>query len=177
MAIYFPRGFNSGEPVRVVDGVTVVLGKLAKQRVDLIVLSGHRGLLGNVTGPAAKEAGPVLRAAGLPASKAVRDLPAGGEGLHLLPPGGLGCRDLAFLERRTAPRTARALRDALASIGDRAVEIGAREIALGPVTPDERGAIAMRDAIRERMRSEQTELRWVLVVSSRAQFDAATGRK
>ncbi len=175
MAIYFPRGFNSGEPVRVVGGITVVRGKLAKQHVDLVVIGAERGLLGGPKGKGAAAARAVLRAAGDGAARALSERPRAPGSLHLLPAGKLGCRMLGFFERPGTDPSTESAASCIRRIAEVAARNGAKEVAIGPFGADPEAAVELARVLRDRHGAARPdEPRWVLVVSSRSQFEAAT---
>lgn len=166
MAIYFPRGFHSGEPVRVVDGVTVVRGALARQPAELIVVASPRTLLG---APASAAARAALAAFGAEAARRVRKLPRGAGEVHELAGDVASGRWLAFLEVGTGPRGRAELPRLVERIAAFASHRGAREIALAPFGRDPASARALVDALRGR----PVPPRWLVVVRERAQFEAA----
>lgn len=166
MAIYFPRGFHSGEPVRVVDGVTVVRGALARQPAELMVVASPRTILG---APASAAARAALAAFGGEAARLARKLPRGAGEIHELAGDAASRRWLAFLEVEAGARGWAELPRLVERIADFASRRGAREIALAPFGRDPASARALVDALRGR----SAPPRWIVVVRERAQFEAA----
>lgn len=174
MPIYFPRGFNSGEPVRVVDGVTVVRGSLAKQSVALRVVAGVRGPLGGVAGRGRLGVLRELRAAGTGFERRLRALPREPGSLHVFDPNNRSGPALGFLEVGELPRTAESLNDLLDVIERAATARDAREVAITPFGPEAADAVLVVRALAERIRCGASAIRWIVVVGDRAQFEAAT---
>ncbi len=174
MPIYFPRGFNSGEPVRVVDGVTVVRGSLMKQSAALRVVGGARGPLGGVAGPGRLGVRRVLRAAGTGLERRLRALPRDPGSLHVFDPRDRLGPALGFFELRELPRTAAPLTEVLEVIERAATERSAREVAIAPFGPEATDAALVVRVIGERIRRGASAIRWIVVVGDRAQFEAAT---
>ncbi len=174
MPIYFPRGFNSGEPVRVVDGVTVVRGSLAKQSVALRVVAGVRGPLGGVAGPGRLGVLRELRAAGTKFERRLRALPREPGSFHVLDPTNRSGPALGFFEFHELPRTAAPLKEVLDVIEGAAMERGVREVAITPFGPEAADAVLVVRVLAERIRCGASAIRWIVVVGDRAQFEAAT---
>ncbi|MBK7975234.1 MAG: hypothetical protein IPK07_18765 [Deltaproteobacteria bacterium] len=168
MAIYFPRGFNSGEPVRVVDGVTVVRGALARQPAELVVVACARTLLG---APASGVARVALAALGAGLTQRVRALPRGSREVHELAADGVNRRWLGFVEVTDEPRAESELANVVERIAAYAAIRGAREIALAPFGTEPRAARALVQLLR----TWPAGPRWIVVVRERAQFEAAGG--
>ncbi|MFN7952070.1 MAG: hypothetical protein U0610_10110 [bacterium] len=174
MPIYFPRGFNSGEPVRVVDGVTVVRGSLAKQSAALRVVAGARGALGALAGPGSATARRVLDAAAPGMLRRLRTRPRRPGSLHLFDLPSPPTRWLGFFEYREVPRTLEALAEAVADIERHAAERGVTEVAIAPFGGAPADAERLVRVLGDRNRGGQPAVRWIVVVADRAQFEAAT---
>lgn len=168
MAIYFPRGFNSGEPVRVVGGVTVVRGTLARQAAELIVVVSARTILG---APASGVARAALAAFGVEVARRVRALPRGAREVQVLAGDEAARRWLGFVELGGEPLGPAALADVVERIAAFAAERSVREIALAPLGREASAARALVEVLVARPATP----RWIVVVRERAQFEAASG--